>query len=249
MAKARSFAIAKLRRFTYLVPVSLSRRVKRRAEIFFWKAELDRYREWLDGAPLYGTSAPPAGERVTGHSPSVNAAWTFLHAVQYPRYLTALGLEPDAFRGMRVLDVGCGPFPNLLVFDECERHGLDPLTERYRDAGFPLALWTTEGFEYHAAPAEKMPFPEGYFDAVVSVNAVDHVDDFPAVAREIRRVLRPGGVLRLQVNYHRPTVTEPVRLDDETIRAHFGWASDLTKLRDEPHYEAGERLTLWAAKA
>ena len=247
LARLRPFAVAKLRRFTYLVPVSLSRRVKRRAEIFFWKAELERYRRWLEGEPLYGVPTPPPSERVTGHSPTVDAAWTFLRVMQFPRYLHALALDADALRGKRVLDVGCGPFPNLLVFEDCERHGLDPLTESYRKAGFPLDLWTSEGFEYHAAPAERMPFPDGHFDAVVSVNAVDHVDDFPSVAREVRRVLKPGGMLRLQVNYHRPTVTEPVQLDDEMMHVHFGWAPGLEKLRDEPHSEAGERLTLWAA--
>jgi len=43
-------------------------------------------------------------------------------------------------------------------------------------------------------------------------------------------------------------VTEPVALDDDAVRAHFGWAPGLVKLRDEPHpSEAGERLTLWSA--
>ena len=242
----RPRAVGALRRFTYLVPVALSRRVKGRAEIFFWKAELERYVRWYRGEPLHGAPGPRPEQLVTGHTPEVDAAMTFLRVVQYPRYLTALDLAPDALAGKRVLDVGCGPMANLLVFTECERHGIDPLVDRYRAAGFPLEEWAAEGFAYHCAPAEKMPFPENSFDVVVSVNAIDHVDDFEAVAREIQRVLRPDGHLRMQVNYHPPTVTEPVSLSDAAVERTYGWASGLRKLRDEPHpVEDGERLTLW----
>jgi SAM-dependent methyltransferase len=246
----RPAAVATLRRFTYLVPTALSRRVKGGAEIFFWKAELERYVRWYRGESLHGVPAPSTEQRVTGHTPEVDAAMTFLKVVQYPRYLTALDLEPTELAGSRVLDVGCGPLANLLVFSDCERHGIDPLIERYRAAGFPLEEWIAEGFTYHCAPAERMPFPDGYFDVVVSVNAIDHVDDFGAVAAEIRRVLRPGGHLRMQVNYHRPTVTEPVSLSDAAVHDSFSWASGLRKLRDEPHpVEPGERLTLWSGGA
>lgn len=220
--------------------------MKGRAEIFFWRAELERYVRWYQGGSLYDLPPPSAEQRVTGHTLPVNAAMTFLTVVQFPRYLSALDLDAGDLAGKRVLDVGCGPFPNLLAFEGCERHGIDPLVERYREAGYPLEEWTAAGFEYHAAPAEQMPFPGHHFDAVVSVNALDHVDDIAAVAREIGRVLRPGGRLRIQVNYHRPTVTEPVSLDDRAVEGHFAWASPLIKLRDEPHpTEPGERLTLW----
>jgi ubiquinone/menaquinone biosynthesis C-methylase UbiE len=242
----RPAAVAKLRRFTYLVPPSLSRRVKGHAEIFYWKAELERYVSWYNGETLHGTPPPAPEERVTGHTPAIDAAMTFVKLAQYRRYQDALDLVPRALVGKRVLDVGCGPLPNLLVFEDCERHGVDPLVNRYRAAGYPLDTWSAEGFTYHCAPAEKMPFSDDYFDAVVSVNAVDHVDDFNAVAQEIQRVLRPDGLLRMQVNYHRPTVTEPVSLNDAAMQASYRWVPGLRKLRDEPHpSEAGERLTLW----
>ena len=134
-----------------------------------------------------------------------------------------------------------------MVFQGCQPFGIDPLIDRYRDAGYPIDAWASDGFSYTCAAAENMPFADDEFDAVVSVNALDHVDNLAAVAREIRRVLRPGGLLRLQINYHPPTVTEPVSLDDAVVREHFGWAEGLAKVRDEPHpTESGERLTLWS---
>ncbi|MBF9068958.1 class I SAM-dependent methyltransferase [Streptacidiphilus sp. NEAU-YB345] len=41
--------------------------------------------------------------------------------------------------------------------------------------------------------AERMPLPDGGFDAVVSVEAAQHFPDLTAFARETARVLRPGG--------------------------------------------------------
>ena len=44
-----------------------------------------------------------------------------------------------------------------------------------------------------AADAGEMPFPDGSFDLIVSSMSQHHWSDVPAVVREIRRVLRPGG--------------------------------------------------------
>ena len=70
--------------------------------------------------------------------------------------------------------------------------------------------------------AEDMPFPSASFDAVISVNAIDHVDDFARAASEISRVLKKDGVLRMQVHYHPPRELEPYSLTDEDVLAHFG---------------------------
>jgi SAM-dependent methyltransferase len=43
------------------------------------------------------------------------------------------------------------------------------------------------------ADAERLPFGDGHFDAVVSIFSHTDVDDFPTVIREAARVLRPGG--------------------------------------------------------
>jgi len=143
---------------------------------------------------------------------------------------------------MRVLDVGCGPAASMLAFHGAEHHGIDPLADGYASVGFPLAVWTTMGFTYHSAPAETMPFPDGHFDAVVSVNAIDHVDDLGAAAAEIRRVLRPDGAFRMHVHYHPPTIAEPVELDDAVFLRHYGWVPGLRKISVSDTKDSG--LTL-----
>lgn len=41
--------------------------------------------------------------------------------------------------------------------------------------------------------SESLPFPDGYFERVIMVDALHHVINQPASAREMLRVLKPGG--------------------------------------------------------
>jgi SAM-dependent methyltransferase len=43
-------------------------------------------------------------------------------------------------------------------------------------------------------PRAPLPFPDRAFDAVVTANVLEHVDDPVAMFAEVRRVLRPGGL-------------------------------------------------------
>ena len=60
----------------------------------------------------------------------------------------------------------------------------------YMAAGWPL-------YDYDAkfinTGGESLPYRTGYFDAVVSVNALDHVDDVEQTAGEMECVVNLGG--------------------------------------------------------
>jgi ubiquinone/menaquinone biosynthesis C-methylase UbiE len=53
--------------------------------------------------------------------------------------------------------------------------------------------------------AEMLPFPDQSFDLAVSANALQFTPDIRAAVREMTRVVRPGGEVRL-VLYHRDSV-------------------------------------------
>jgi ubiquinone/menaquinone biosynthesis C-methylase UbiE len=113
--------------------------------------------------------------------------------------------------GGRVLDLGCGTGRNLPLCGRGTRIvGLDPcraslLKARRRTPGVPLVR----------ARAEALPFRDGAFDTVVSGLVFCSVTDPPRSLAEVRRVLRPGGVLRV-LEHVRATGRVAAWLQDRT---------------------------------
>jgi SAM-dependent methyltransferase len=46
-----------------------------------------------------------------------------------------------------------------------------------------------------ASPDGRVPFPDGFFDVILSLQVLEHVSDLRAVVREMDRLLKPGGVM------------------------------------------------------
>jgi SAM-dependent methyltransferase len=57
--------------------------------------------------------------------------------------------------------------------------------------------------DVHEASVTALPFREGEFAAVVSADVLYHLDDDEAALREMARVLRPGGIMVINVPAHR----------------------------------------------
>jgi len=107
----------------------------------------------------------------------------------YDLVLDALQVGP----GDRVLEVGCGRgigAASVLRRDPAQVCGIDLMPEqvaRAREANPDPRL----RFEQGSAAA--IPFPDGSFDRLLSVEAAQHFEDLPGFARESHRVLAPGG--------------------------------------------------------
>lgn len=66
-----------------------------------------------------------------------------------------------------------------------------------------LARDRVRSAEVKEGSVEALPFADGEFDAVVSADVLYHVDDDAAALREFWRVLRPGGVVIVNVPAYR----------------------------------------------
>ena len=164
-----------------------------------------------------------------------------------PKYLGHLQLSSREFAGTDLLDIGSGPVSGATCFVGARLHCLDHLWPKYLAAGYPRDLSDWIVIE---AKSEQMPLADASMDAIISVNALDHVDDIAATAREVRRVLKPHGRLRFHVEYHKPRVLEPQRLSDGLMGKLFSWCDGFRKLgqsdRVASHVLAnGEQYALW----
>jgi len=111
--------------------------------------------------------------------------------------------EFDKYRGKEVLEIGVGLGADHQRFAEAgaKLHGID-LTRRAVD--HVLHRFRVMGLSSDLAvgDAENLEFPDGTFDLVYSWGVIHHSPDTGRAAREILRVLRPGGEFKVMI-YHR----------------------------------------------
>ncbi|MBI5554321.1 MAG: class I SAM-dependent methyltransferase [Elusimicrobia bacterium] len=102
------------------------------------------------------------------------------------RLVPFLGLRP----GARVLDAPCGvgALACSLVAAGFEVVGVD----------LDVSAASSLAEAFRKADLEKpLPFPAASFDAVFSIEGIEHLENYFSFLREIRRVLRPNGILVL----------------------------------------------------
>jgi demethylmenaquinone methyltransferase/2-methoxy-6-polyprenyl-1,4-benzoquinol methylase len=116
---------------------------------------------------------------------------------QDPRWRRALVAALAAGPGERVLDVatGTGMVAFAIARSGCEVVGLDQSQEMLARARAKLAAEPelAARVSFVRGEAERLPFPDGHFDALSFTYLLRYVDDPTATMVELARVVRPGG--------------------------------------------------------
>ena len=114
------------------------------------------------------------------------------------RYSTQLAVRFADFAGVRppqrALDVGAGT--GALTQELVARLGVQNVAAAEPSPDYAATLRERfAGLDVREAPAEKLPWEDGSFDAALAQLVVVFLNDVPQAVRELTRVTRPGGVV------------------------------------------------------
>ncbi len=136
----------------------------------------------FEGRPFYGYDSAQVQQGYAARTANSEAAF----------------LLPRLSSGMSILDCGCGPGSITLGLAELVSPGravgidLEPtMIERAQGLASEASI---ANVEFQAADIYDLPFPDGEFDAVFSSSVTEHLSDPVSALREVRRVIRPGGI-------------------------------------------------------
>lgn len=103
-----------------------------------------------------------------------------------------IGLRP----GSRVLDVACGTGGWLQV---CRNRGCDVAGVDLSQRAIEACQQQMPDGEFHAQPAETLPFEDQQFDVVTCLGSLEHFVDPLSSLREMVRVAKPGATFLILV--------------------------------------------------
>ena len=151
-------------------------------------------------------------------------------------------LLPHLRPGLRVLDFGCGPGTISVGLAKAvapgEVHGVDMEASQVELARSVAAHQELENAVFHVGDVTELPFEDGYFDVAHGHNILMHIPDVPTVLSEVKRVLKPGGLIACREMICEASFTYP---DFGVIQQAWQMFEDLIAT-DDGHPQMGREL-------
>ena len=126
---------------------------------------------------------------------------------------SAAHLLPHLKPGMRVLDFGCGPGTISMglakAVEPGELHGVDMEESQISIAQAAASAGGHLNAVFQTADVTGLPFEDDSFDAAHCNALLMHVPDTKAVLAEVRRVLKPGGIISSREMFVDSSFLEP----------------------------------------
>jgi len=116
--------------------------------------------------------------------------------------------EFEKYNNKSVLEVGVGAGTDFInwVRNGAISCGIDLTNEAIENVKHRLSLENLKATTLKVADAEKLPFDDNKFDLVYSWGVIHHSPDTPKALKEIARVTKPGGEIKIMI-YNRYSVT------------------------------------------
>ena len=161
---------------------------------------------------------------------------------RYTAENNAAYLLPSLRPGMRVLDFGCGPGTISVGLAKRvapgELHGVDMEESQVEIAKAVARANGVDNAIFHVGDVTELPFEDNYFDAAHCHMVLMHVPETADVLREIKRVLKPGGVIASREMINDSCFSQP---DFGVLRYAWDMFSDLLAA-DDGHPQMGKEL-------
>lgn len=137
-------------------------------------------------------------------------------------------LVPHLTPGMDVIDCGCGPGSITAGLAEIvapgQVTGVDVEPRQLESARALAAERGIRNLRFQSGSITALPFPDAAFDVAVAHFVIEHLRDPLPALREMRRVLKPGGIAAIKDPYYpaftfRPRLPELERIWELVSRA------------------------------
>lgn len=135
-----------------------------------------------------------------------------------PTYYTRLKrVQANIVPGTRLLNAGCGTGEYNYYLKDAFRtsHGIDINEE---DIEVARSLNQDPDIHYDTGDITDLDFPDGFFDSIICIDVLEHVERPEDVLRELSRVLKPGGQLIASIPHkHYPFFYDPINFVMERL--------------------------------